>query len=73
MPESYNVLENCAGSLDPIRKADHVLAFIGSAMYVIKTRSPGFEVVRNLPRKPDCVIGYYLLPDPHIAMIEMRK
>jgi hypothetical protein len=61
----FNVVENISKSLDPFYRAQHVFAFIGGYVYVIKSRNLdsyrggpiGHE--SDIPQRPDRVIGIY--------------
>lgn len=71
----YNVVENVAGTFQHIAKADYVLAFCGTEMYVVKSRGAAFHEATNtpIPRKPDKVVAYYSWPEPRIAELRMRS
>lgn len=67
----YNVVENVAGSLRFVAEAQHVIAFCGTRMYIVKSRDHNPD---PMPReRPDKVIAYYTHPEPHIEELEMRK
>lgn len=70
--EPFNVINHTAGSLNPIMTANYVLAFCGSDMYVIKSRSPEYKSSTVVPRRPDLVIGVYPFPKPHVEVIRMH-
>ena len=69
---SYNVLENVANSNEAVLKADYVLAFCGTTMYIVKSRGPEHEI-STPPHKPDYVMAYYAYPEPHIESIPLRQ
>jgi hypothetical protein len=70
---SYNVIENVANTLDQIKAADHVFAFVAGDVYVVKSSS----LARNdPPRKPDMVLAYFRSKEscePKVEVIFMRS
>lgn len=70
----YNVVEAISKTgvgMTLLRKANYVLAFCGTEMHVIKSRSMRYEQVKTTPVKPDLVIGYYQFPEVHSKVIQL--
>lgn len=67
----YNVIENMAGSLKYIAEADHVIAFCGTQMYIVKSRSHNPDPMP--PCKPEKIVAFYRFPEPHVAELLMRS
>ena len=70
--DNYDVLKNIADdhAFDLIAKADYIIAFCGTQMYTPKNRLRDYT---NPPRRPDLVVAYYSLPEPHTAVLKLRK
>jgi len=52
-----------------VRRAEHVIAFCGRTMHVLKSRSRLPDKLDNFPM-PELVIGYFPRPKPHTEVIE---
>ena len=69
----FNVIHNVADSFESVAKADYVLAFCGTEMFVIKSRNRIHTAVEGVPCRPDKVIGYYRFPEPEVREIRLRR
>lgn len=68
--ESYDVTVNIADDERLVVDADYIIAFCGHKMYTPKNRTGASN---NPPRKPDLVVGYYTVPEPHIKVLGLRS
>lgn len=68
--EGYFVADNIRGSIVDFEKATHVIAFHGTEIFVIKSRTG--PCVWKIPTKPDMVVAYFSNP-PEIKELQLRE